>query len=100
MLISNGVHNKNIFALGQNFTPSLICPQEDLNLCLRLRRPTLYPLSYGDISEGAGCHRLLRREILYPFNYEGLFLIINKPPDLSRGRYSKTITETSRQLIK
>ena len=24
-----------------------VYPRQDLNLCLRLRRPTLYPLSYG-----------------------------------------------------
>ena len=25
-----------------------VCPHEESNLDLRLRRPTLYPLSYGD----------------------------------------------------
>lgn len=31
---------------------TLICeyPRQDSNLCFRLRRPTLYPLSYGGVS--------------------------------------------------
>ena len=33
-------------------TPTMVFlnyPRQDSNLCLRLRRPTLYPLSYGGV---------------------------------------------------
>lgn|GEM_PF-2953342 len=36
----------------QMVTGLLQYPRQDLNLCLWLRRPTLYPLSYGGRSAG------------------------------------------------
>ena len=44
-----------------------VCPQEELNLRLGLRRAALYPLSYGDKSKLLGfCRATYLISIIFP----------------------------------